>query len=63
MKSTELICSICDQPIPTRGDWAGGNNAWPINDGRCCYECNDNVVLPARMRQAKAIDEAKGDAP
>ena len=27
-----------------------GNNAYPINDGRCCDSCNLNVVIPARIK-------------
>ena len=48
-------CSICDGHIePLRNDkgdvvWEGGNNAQPINDGRCCSECNSTVVLAARL--------------
>lgn len=44
------ICSICERNY--RG-W--GNNAWPIAtaaggpSGRCCDDCNREVVLPARL--------------
>ena len=31
--------------------WTGGNNAYPINDGRCCNDCNAKYVIPARMAQ------------
>lgn len=34
------------------GGWDSGNNAQPINDGRCCDECNRNVVIPERLQQA-----------
>lgn len=47
----QLICSICRQPIqphPLSG-WAGGNNAEPINSGRCCDDCDSTVVIPARI--------------
>lgn len=47
----KLVCSICSQPItpdPISG-WAGGHNAEPVNDGRCCQECNDQVVIPTRI--------------
>ena len=37
-------CSICKE------EYIGwGNNAWPINEGRCCNDCNDKVVL-ARLK-------------
>lgn len=35
----EKVCSICFQ------EYEGfGNNAEPINKGRCCDECNNSVV-------------------
>ena len=40
-----FICSICHED--TEGF---GNNAQPINDGRCCSHCNITVVIPARLR-------------
>jgi hypothetical protein len=27
-----------------------GNNAYPVNDGRCCDDCNSTTVIPARIR-------------
>lgn len=33
------FCSICQKPLD-----GYGNNAEPINNGRCCDECNDLVV-------------------
>jgi hypothetical protein len=44
-------CSICGGPIV-----GFGNDAWPMNDARCCDECNSERVLPAlqlRERDAK----------
>lgn len=38
------ICSICGR-IYT--GW--GNNACPVNEGRCCNICNDSVVIPHRI--------------
>ena len=26
-----------------------GNNALPLKDGRCCDECNETKVIPARL--------------
>lgn len=37
-------CSICYKEY---SGW--GNNALPINMGRCCDDCNGNVVIPARF--------------
>jgi hypothetical protein len=48
-------CSICGRQYV---QW--GNNAWPINDGRCCHECNMTKVIPeriARMYAAKLNSE------
>jgi len=38
------ICSICQRLFK---GW--GNNAQPVNNGRCCDECNAKVVIPARL--------------
>ena len=38
------VCSIC------KNKYIGfGNNAYPINNGRCCDECNSMYVIPARI--------------
>lgn len=45
-----LICSICSQPIkPEPHGWAGGHNAQPVNNGRCCSNCNAHCVIPMRI--------------
>ena len=51
-KAKPLICSICHKPIephPLSG-WAGGNNAEPLNSGRCCDACDQMFVIPERIR-------------
>lgn len=54
-KDEPLICSICAKPIPVKhGSWKYGNNAEPINDGRCCDDCDWEVVIPARIRRMRA---------
>ena len=40
-------CSICGRQY-----YHWGNNAWPVNDGRCCDICNSTVVIPARLKLA-----------
>lgn len=48
-----MKCSICGKEIqkdPMTG-WEEGNNAQPVNDGRCCNECNINIVIPRRLRE------------
>jgi len=47
-------CSICNKKIPVElNGWSIGNNAEPINSGRCCNKCNETVVIPARIKQIK----------
>ena len=47
-----MKCSICKKTIPKNpiSGWDKGNNAWPVNDGRCCDDCDASVVIPARLR-------------
>ena len=56
----EVRCSIKGcyiKPLrhPETGEivWTGGNNAYPINDGRCCDDCNAKYVIPARKAEMK----------
>lgn len=50
-----MICSICGGTIEVLyGGWDKGNNAQPVNEGRCCNVCNDLVVLPRRIRDSYA---------
>jgi len=42
------VCSICQHPFTEYG-----NNAQPVNDGRCCDECNWTVVVPSRLQLAR----------
>lgn len=37
-------CSICGKQYE-----GFGNNAQPVNDGRCCDECNRNIVVLRRL--------------
>jgi hypothetical protein len=41
---SDKICSICQRVFTEFG-----NNAQPVNAGRCCDECNNAVVIPARI--------------
>lgn len=41
------LCSICGEPY-----FGFGNNAQPVNDGRCCNECNSLYVIPARINKS-----------
>jgi hypothetical protein len=42
-------CSICQRIVMEQY----GNNAHPVNDGKCCDECDWLVVIPARIRLVK----------
>ena len=54
-----MKCSICKGEIEKKymtnpeGErvmfWDQGENAQPVNDGRCCSTCNWTVVIPTRM--------------
>tara|TARA_Y100000296_G_C4931218_1_gene136726 strand:- start:71 stop:253 length:183 start_codon:yes stop_codon:yes gene_type:complete len=48
-KEKKTRCSICGGLIHNIIGGIIGNNAKPINDGRCCDECNNNIVLPRRL--------------
>lgn len=41
-------CSICGKHYE-----GYGNNAQPINNGRCCDNCNVTIVVPRRMQDYK----------
>ena len=45
-------CSICGVPLKPwhPGSSGYGNNAEPVNSGRCCDECNWKVVVPLRIK-------------
>jgi hypothetical protein len=45
-ESTPRVCSICGD------NYDGfGNNAYPVNDGRCCNVCNATQVVPIRIAE------------
>ncbi len=35
------------------------NNAQPVSDGRCCGDCNDFIVIPARIARMMNAPEKK----
>lgn len=49
-----LDCCLCEnkiQPNPQTG-WKKGHNPFPLarkSSDRCCDDCNENLVLPARI--------------
>lgn len=48
-------CSICSEKIQLHKTpegkvyWSDGHNAQPVNNGRCCDDCNEQVVIPVRL--------------
>lgn len=47
-----MICCICNGEIQKGANgWEGGHNAQPAEDGRCCDQCNAEIVIPLRMRE------------
>jgi hypothetical protein len=47
------VCSICGGAIVGLG-----NESWPVNDDRCCDQCNSERVIPARrLRERDAKRE------
>jgi hypothetical protein len=51
-------CSICEAP------YSGfGHNAWPVNGRRCCDDCNEKVVIPARFRAFTAENHVVVEEP
>ena len=58
MQMPENVCSICNRPFT---GW--GHSAQPIAGGKCCYECNSYVVIPAKirvMRKEQQMQNEKG---
>ena len=47
----EKVCCICGKPLVNEryGDRYFGNNANPVFDGRCCDDCDNKFVIPARI--------------
>ena len=46
-KEKLMSCCICGKFFK-----GFGNNPYPVKEtGRCCDECNDTVVIPARLAE------------
>ena len=45
----ENKCCFCGE-----GYGEFGNNAQPLNEGRCCDECNIDLVLTIRLKQLRS---------
>ena len=48
-ENKNLVCSLCGKKIESI--W-NSHNAQPLNNGRCCGDCNTTKVIPARLERA-----------
>jgi hypothetical protein len=54
MMTPVKVCSICTGAIV-----GFGNDAQPINDGRCCDRCHAERVIPERARRILERDDKR----
>lgn len=47
-------CSICGKKYK-----GYGNNARPVNGGRCCDDCNFKIVIPKRIEVSISMKARK----
>lgn len=52
-----MKCCLCGNEIEVVGNWKEGNNAIPLEDGRCCDKCNVEKVIPTRFDLIKIIEK------
>ena len=51
-------CVICGFEIGTdENGWDGGHNAEPFSKGRCCLLCNNEFVIPLRLKSVGYSEE------
>ena len=52
-----MKCCICNEEIKPDQvtGWNQGNNAEPVKEGRCCDDCNNTKVIPARLKELGLI--------
>ena len=47
-----MNCVICNEDIEVQANgWHLGHNAEPVEIGRCCTDCNQTLVIPARIEE------------
>lgn len=47
-----MKCVLCGAEIEKQIDGiAYGNNAMPLAEGQCCDKCNDERVVPERIKR------------
>ena len=62
LKIEMKTCDICGEPIDIHYKedgtpyWTDGHNAEPIVVGRCCDKCQNEVVLPERLRRVMSCN-------
>lgn len=58
-RSYKMKCVICGKEYPNQY----GNNPYPVKKkGLCCDQCNDTIVIPARIKaylESKAKEEER----
>ena len=56
-KESIMKCSICkhNDILPP----GYGNNAQPINNDRCCDSCNNEFVIPKRLKDMEVSSHDK----
>jgi hypothetical protein len=58
----DKACVLCRGAIDRIGTpphtWDNGHNAQPLADGRCCSDCNLNLVLPERIHRFRLSRKA-----
>ena len=53
-KPTEMhICSICERPFEGMGN--NPQPVMPFEEQRCCDNCNDKIVIWARLKEAYGL--------
>ena len=48
-ENKKLVCSLCGVKLNSIYE---SHNAQPLNTGRCCTDCNNLKVIPARLERA-----------
>jgi hypothetical protein len=63
---TQLKCCICGKEIEkeynNKGEmvWDEGNNPFPVKlSGRCCRNCDETIVIPARLLPKEDVKKLK----
>lgn len=59
-----MRCDICEEEVkPQVNGWQYGNNAEPVVPyGRCCDQCNQEYVIPARLLELQKRAEGENNA-